>query len=346
MAKMLNLSGLEGRKRKLRIFTVPELFAEIWRVYQAVFAKIVVPLLVVIIPTTLVNAVTQRWLQSQMSALNIDMSNPAAVQSLSQAQLAQFLGMIGGILAVILLIALVASFIQTIVIGSAVTYMTSEHYLGRSASFAQAFAAVRTRFMPLLGALVIYGLILIGLTLAFAVVHIFCGLGLGILAYIGIVAQALLTPVIVLERVPIRVGLRRAWSLAKRRFWAIVAVVIFTSVVSTFLGFVIGLVRSELVYTIGDIAISLLTAPIIPIAMTLIYYDVRVRYEDLESSLNAVPNPAATPADVPSPMPVGPMMDAPDYTNLAILTAAVFVLALILTAMQFVAGGRGAIPTG
>jgi hypothetical protein len=188
-------------------------------------------------------------------------------------------------------------------------------------------------------------LILTAILLTF--VLFLCGLGIGLIAYISIALGSLVVPVFVLERTGIGLGLRRSWNLAKRRFWMLFGIVALTTIVSFLSGLFVGLVaqNSLPLNIIFQSLVNIALVPLVPIANTLVYYDARVRYEDLEGALNSIEKPDARPADIDSPSYSGSFMEGGDFTNLAIMTALLFVV-IILLGIVSIATSRAAIGAG
>ncbi|MBZ0293504.1 MAG: hypothetical protein K8L99_13130 [Anaerolineae bacterium] len=230
--------------------------------------------------------------------------------------------------------------IQAVFVGGPTTYMASEQNLGRKVLMGEAFRAVRTKLADLgLAMAGFYALLIaLGIFSAFTVLCLIGLVGFAILIYASIAVNAFLVPIIVLEDSGPMAGITRAWALAKARFWPVfwltVAVSVISFGVSLALDFVLPSFGGSLP-TIGafvglliQVVISALTAPIMPIAMTLLYYDTRVRLEGLDRSMQTVQKSEPRPGDV-SPSPLNPRLNSQDVRNIVFLLIGVFVVSLL-----------------
>jgi len=211
----------------------------------------------------------------------------------------------GAVFGAAFLLGIVTLIIQQIFLNGVFTFIASEDLLGRQITPVQAFASIKDRFATLgLGLVMVYA-ILISITFALAFVFFLCGLGIGVIIFLGVTLFSFLVPTIILENVSAGQGLRRSFALAKARFWPVfwvtAAVIIINSLLQILFSFnIFGLGDSALAQTIIGATYNLIVAPIMPIALTLTYYDTRIRMEGLDMGLAAVDSPTPRPADVPS----------------------------------------------
>jgi hypothetical protein len=124
----------------------------------------------------------------------------------------------------------------------------------------------------------------------FAVVTVVAGIpaALGVMALSVAVAPA----VVVEELGPIQ-GVRRSWSLMRRRFWPVLGIALLAGLISnvlgqvlgvvpTFAGLIVGLEWGWILLALGAILTALVTTPIVAIVATLQYFDARIRFEGFD----------------------------------------------------------------
>jgi hypothetical protein len=124
----------------------------------------------------------------------------------------------------------------------------------------------------------------------FAVVTAIAGIpvGLGVMALSVAVAPA----IVVEELGPIQ-GVRRSWSLMRRRFWPVLGIALLAGLISnvlgqvlgvvpTFAGLIVGLEWGWILLAVGAILTALVTTPIVAIVATLQYCDARIRFEGFD----------------------------------------------------------------
>ncbi len=344
----------KAKASPLRPFTVPQLLDRTFRIYRDNFLPFFALVAVVVIPLTIVQLLGSEWLTAQLTQ-TVDTTSTGSFRTNPQSANA-FLGSFTNLLVLTFVVSAVVAIIQGVLINSVLTYMASERHLGRPVTLGEAFHAVRDR-LPKLGiGLVVYYLILAVVIVGLLAILFACGLGIGALVYLGIALYAFLTPVLILERTGLSRGLKRAWVLGKARIWPvsglILAVVILTSIIS------FGLSLSQQAITRQTIAsatsysttsmlqlvvqtiIAIFVAPILPIGLTLMYYDTRVRLEGLDIALSSVNTPEPRPSDVASPEPApGWFMSGKDFTNLGIFAVGALVVGAVLVGLFFVLVG-------
>lgn len=245
------------------------------------------------------------------------------------------------------LVSAVIGLLQFVLINAPITYIASENQLGRRVSIGEAFSATRTRFSNLAFGIILLGVVLIAFAVAVGLIGVICPPAfatIGIVGYIYLSTYAFLAPVLVLEDVGTSYGINRAWSLGKSRFWMIVGVWAALTVISLVItiGFTaavewvilqalprtISPTTTQVINTVLTTFISLFIVPLLPIALTLLYYDTRTRYEGLDIALQALGRPDARPWDVASP-PGGAGLNSKDWANIAILTVGSLIIGLL-----------------
>jgi hypothetical protein len=190
---------------------------------------------------------------------------------------------------------------------AATTRAVSDRYLDRPASFSASFGAAVRALWPLVAAsLVQVGLFaaLVALLVLFvvlagqdaALVAVLLAVPLLPLAIFVYVRWSLAPQAIVVERVgPIR-GLRRSWELTRRSFWRTLWLYLLLGLITGIVSGVLSAVAGAPITSFGTsgsqlaaqavvtAVVGILVAPLVLIASTIYYYDLRIRKEafDLE----------------------------------------------------------------
>lgn len=326
----------------LRPLTIGQAIGRTFSLYRQLPALVWLWVVIITIPLAVLSALASEAMGSAYSQSGIDLNavsanGTAGLSALTTEQLMAFSNKILSAAALVVIVALVAAIIRSVLIDSVLTYLIAEFQLGRTATVGAAFGAVRERWLALASGQFLFYLLFVALTLGLAVILFACGLGVGLLAYVYVALGLFITPVLVLERVSGAQGLARAWQLGKARFWALVAMLVVSLVFSFAINFIIGYVGGYVLTTASDvllnvIVISLATivvSPFLPIGVTVLYLDVRVRLEGFVEAIQRIPNPNPRPADVLPPTPVRGGFTNSDWINLALMTAGLIVLLLL-----------------
>jgi hypothetical protein len=159
-------------------------------------------------------------------------------------------------------------------------------------------------------------------------------IALPVVLYWGLSVYFFIVPVLILERVGILASIRRALILGKRRFWQNAGftfgiwtiTLVLTFAFSAFVLFVVESADEDSLLGVGvDLAIQIFITPILPIGLTLMYYDTRIRTEALDLALEAVDTLNPRPSDLPSPETRERLLTSKDVGNIIILTVIVIV---------------------
>lgn len=283
----------------LRPLGTGELLDRAVRLYRRHFLTFIGIIAIVQIPLVL--------LQTGFSLLTIQWwADPA---SLSEAT--ALAGNFGQLLVTILGYLLVSS------LGTAaLTRAIANSYLGQPVSLASAYRQIGKSWLVLVLALLLIFLLGILLSLWWLIPCIGWFTGLGMLLYLSLVVSPLTAPTVVLEKKRARAAVRRAWDLSRRRFWPVVGFVtvlfifnmIFTVTPSLLFGFFLGLGMDPLTASFTDqqmistvisslitLVFSLIFLPFQLTAMTLLYFDLRIRTEGFDLAL------LARSVDLPAP---------------------------------------------
>lgn len=227
----------------------------------------------------------------------------------------------------------------------------SASYLGEATpGITGAYQAIRRQWASLAGA------VLLALALSFALFFWWFLVpcvgwltGGGMLLFLWSVIVPLLAPIIVLENQPAASAWRRAWNLARRRFWWVLgfALILYTFNLLVVAGpaAVIGaagqlllggptnptgisFTTQTIISSLSTLVTSLLYLPLQAAAITLLFLDLRVTTEGLDLSLQAAAEPGAL-ATVARTAPSAvdePLLSRQDLGRFALVT--VFVLLL------------------
>lgn len=246
---------------------------------------------------------------------------------------------------------------------AALTRAVANRYLGEPASVFEAYAQIGSDWWTLVRALLLAFLIGIGLFIWTLVPCVGWLTGPGLMSFLGFVLLPLVAPVVVLERHNARRAVRRAWDLARRRFWwlvgfmfvlAILGQVLITgpaSLIALVTQFTIGdpltpgqtqLVIQTLVQALVQLAVSLVYLPFQLGAVTLLYFDLRVRTEGFDLALLAASGDGEgrDVAELTSAAPRAvdeKLVSRRDLVNFFLLTLAVVAVYLIFALLFSVA---------
>ncbi len=316
----------------LEPMTVIQVIDRTFRIYRDHFIAFIGMVAIITVPLTLIDYVLT--------------SDTAA--SLTQAQAAT-VGFdiprgvwLGLILSIIMLI------IQSIVVNGLITHISSEYHLGRKIGIGEAFSEARGRLWPLTLALLLIGVIFIGSMILLGVVSALCAVALilfPIIAYLVMTVYFYIVPVMILERVNVNAGISRAMYLGKQRFWPTIGlfllIYIMIVLISTIISVVLSLVTrgvsqtgfysgTDLVSTLAEMVVNIFVTPILPIALTIMYYDIRVRIEGLDFALASLDKANPRPFDLESPQPSQRFITGKDIRNIVLLVVGFAALFLVL----------------
>jgi hypothetical protein len=172
-----------------------------------------------------------------------------------------------------LLTALVSLAVPFLLTG-ALAQAVSARYLGRSMTIAQAYEALGSGTI-----LTLVGVSFLGAILVIIGFIVFIIPGIYIAVRFTVAAQAA-----VLERQGVTDSLRRSWSLVDGNWWRVFGIVIVVTILvgllEALVGRVVGTVAGDVLGTgLSTAVVGILIQPIQAIALTLLYYDLRIRKE-------------------------------------------------------------------
>ena len=188
--------------------------------------------------------------------------------------------------------------------------------------------------------------------------------GPGILFFIGLVVNPLVAPVVSLEKLGVLASVRRAWDLARSRFWWLVGY----AFVLTLLGqlivtgpvYLLNLILqmavssipggieqqiaiSGIVQNLVTMSLTLLYAPLQLTIMTVVYFDLRARSEGLDlalqiSSASDTDTDVISLPDISNKEPI-PLFEGIDVGRFALLSLAGIALYALIIAVFFLVAG-------
>jgi hypothetical protein len=172
-------------------------------------------------------------------------------------------------------------------IAGAVSHIVAASYLGAPMGPAAALKRTARRFGPLLAATFL--------------VFVVQAVGFVLCIVPGLLAFALytaVTPAVMVEEIGPIQAMRRSWRLMKPRMWPVLGIAILARMIAGLLGNLLGGIPSVaavalggsfawLFIAIGSILSALVSAPIVAIVSTLLYFDGRIRHEGFDLQIMA-----------------------------------------------------------
>jgi len=355
----------------LRPLRLGELLDQAIRLYRRNFITFIGIIAVVYVPLMILQTASTTILSSSLDEIS---------RSSSPAEILSNYAYWGGMLSTVVIGFLQFIFVQGIATG-ALTRAVADNYLGRTTSILDAYRGIGKSWLTLLGALLFVGLLVFVVFLWWLIVPCLGWFtGLGMLAFLTAAVSPLVAPVVVLEKsgpwssptdniierfgnwiLRILGSVRRAWSLARRRFWPVlgyiivlylfsliivngpvaIANVLLVQVFSSIGDPTLQLVIISIVRALISLVFILLYYPLQMTAFTLIYFDLRVRSEGfdlvlLTMSESNLTDPTQAMA-APVPQSNERLITGADLGNFAILTFAA--VGIYIFIFSFIFGG-------
>jgi hypothetical protein len=277
----------------LEPLSIGELLDRAIRLYRNNFLKFIGIVAIVQIPLTLIQVLASYFMLSPPSGITyeeIDMFSYSA-----------------GFGVTILTTVLSFILIQGVAIAT-LTRAISDSYLGRPRDVISTLKSIGPLWPRILLALLGIGLLLV-LILIWTIVPCAGWLtGPGMLFFIATVVTPMVAPIIVIEKKGANSAIRRAWELVRRRFWWVLGfmllLALFAQLVITVPTTLINLIISSFTSdpldpmatystarliseTTVALATSLIYIPFRLVAVTLLYFDIRIRTEGFDLALLA-----------------------------------------------------------
>lgn len=246
------------------------------------------------------------------------------------------------------------------VAAAALTRAVADSYTGQEVDIVGSYGKIGSTWKTLLGALLLFGLItlavFIGAVLIPCVGWFF---GLGIFIFLSLVAGPLIAPIVVLERQGVNTSLRRAWDLARSRFWWLLGFALILSLFAQLLitgpTYIINMILQFVFASQGNLQAAIVWRTVIQVlvqmlggllyfplqlcAMTVVYFDLRVRAEGLDLALQAAANAGAQTNIVAltetSPQPAPALMTGAEAGQFILVSLAALAVYAILFGVFF-----------
>lgn len=282
--------------------TVSDILDGAFRLMKA-HARAVFPIVAVfVVPLQVLAAFAQRNLFGGEGLLDALADPSLAAEGAFQTDADALVGITAGLLNILVLPFL----------AGAISQVVAASYLGRELGAAEALRATLRRGWALFGGWVIVhvleaagfivaALVLIGFAVGGApeagvIFAALLGIFTGFPVLVGVLSLSVaVAPAIVVEQLGPIAGTRRSWSLVRRRFWSVLGVALLAGLIASILGQILGFIPSIaglliglqggwILLALGAILTAIITQPIVAIVATLLYFDLRIRFEgfDLE----------------------------------------------------------------
>lgn len=285
------MEGIELRERG-----VGDILALTTRIFRDRFFDLVKAAAVVVVPVSILTAVTLLWVTPAEDPFG-RLSDPQFAESVtSQEQVLQEID--GGAIALVfggLLLAFALSALAAQVATAATFKIVARAYLGLAQDWKDSVAFAGRRFWPLARLQLVYAVLL---TLAF-VALILPGVYLS-------VAWAVAVPVLLFEGTGARAALSRSMELLRGRWWPTFGLLAIVSVVAAITGQVITLIVSAVLPAGNGLAGAIggglaaavggaVTTPFLATAISVVFFDALVRKEgfdraELEDAMGVRPD--------------------------------------------------------
>jgi len=283
---------------------LPELLDELFRLYRRQFSLIVGVSLLVALPGLVWTLVTGTYRLNSASFANIFVTTGSTTPVFNSQQ---FLNLFGPIL-----LGLVGGFFLLPISIGAVYRAVTDVALGRPATIGSVLRETLARYLPLLGLVGLGILIFIGWIIAEIigfVLLVLPGLAVFCAAIYLAVRWTLTVAAMMAEDIgPIR-GLGRSWNLVSGSWWRTFGILLIVGILQTIISYglfiLFGVIAAlfstgdfqAAVVQVGGTLLTALVSPITTIAITLLYFDLRVRKEGLDlDQLAQQTSPGPAPA--------------------------------------------------
>ena len=347
---------MENTINSLRPLRLGEILDQAVRLYRRNFIAFIGIIALIHIPLSLI--------QMGLSYLMTTGMNPASTDPFEMFSPGYFIGIFGSML----MGAVQFILLQGIATGALTQAMTSSYLFNRPLGIIEAYQQIRNSLGRLVLSMVVMLAIAFGLSILTVIIPIVGWLvGPGLLIFLFTMVNPLIAPVVVFEKQEVLENLRRAWDLARRRFWWLLGFVfilnLFAQLVITgpamVLNYVLLLLISpelsldpNLLTTLATALVSLTLGLVyVPLQMTaqsLVYFDLRVRTEGFDLALLSLQNTGTQPdlesiRSLPPQPPSEKLATWTDIGNFTVVTVVIVGLYVLLVAlaMLFIFGTAG-----
>lgn len=263
----------------LHPMTLGDILDGSFKLFKANARTVLLIVAVIYLPLQVVSAFSMR---DTIGVGLFNVLNDPSVTSTELDQTQQDMGQV-----VIQLIAAAVSLLATPFIAGAIARVVGASYLGEEVGPAEALKSAGRKFGPLLG--------------SFILVHLAEGVGL-LACCIGAIFVmpmfVMVAPAIVVENLGPIEGMKRSWNLTKSRYWQVLGIALLSGFIANMLGSIlsqiptlvamfVGGAFAWVIVAIAGVVASMLSAPIVTIVATLLYFDARIRNEAFDLQVMA-----------------------------------------------------------
>jgi hypothetical protein len=332
----------------IRPMSLAELLDRAIGLYRRNFFKFIGIIAIPLIPLNILQMVVSYFTNSSLTTRAQSGTNPFSAEVL--------LGYAG---------MLVIGFFQFILVQgigtAALTRAIADNYTGQQVGILDSYDRIGKSWLSLIVALILMAVIFIPAYIwTFFIPCVGWITGPGLLIFLYLAVLPLISPVVVLENPGATGALRRAWDLARSRFWWLLGcalvlylfgwlivqgpVLLLTFLLSTLLQAYPLLMEQQLIVStilqsLTTLFTSLLYLPIQITLMTLVYFDLRARSEGLDLAMQLSVEPQNEIDVVPLPdiaaQSPAPFLTTTDAGRFALLSLAVVALYGLLFGLIF-----------
>jgi len=325
----------------IRPLSLGELLDQAFRLYRKNFLTLVGIIAIPYIPLGLLQALAGYVMTSSLSD-SLGVTDPSSLLVNSN----YWLGVLGtyGVL-----------FVQFILVNgvatAALTRAVADTYVVKPVDIAGAYKQLGNSWLRLIGAMLVTGLIIVAAVVWFIIPCVGWFTGLGILYFLSAVVSRLIVPIVVLEKRGGFDAFRRAWDMGRIRFWwmlgftfvlgllgqLIVTVPVYLIMfgVQFVLGSQLDPIQTSTYQTVltslTTVFTGILYLPLVLTAMTVVYFDLRVRSEGLDLALQAASqtDPEANIVSLAETTPAAPLANFITNTDVAYFVLLSFIFGLV-----------------
>ena len=274
---------------RFRPMPLPELLDELFRLYRRHFSLIVTVSLLVALPGLVWSLVTGIYKLNSASYANLFTATGSATPTFNRQELANLFGLLA--------LGVVGGFFLLPISLGAVFRSITDVALGRPATIGSVLRQTLARYLPLLGLVALGFLIWLGWFIAFIIGLVLLVLpGIAVLCagvYLGVRWSLSVAAMTAEDIGPIR-GMGRSWNLVSGSWWRTFGILLIVGIMYLIIsygllilfGVIAALVATgdfeAAVVQVGSTLLGAVLSPIVYIAVTLLYFDLRVRKEGLD----------------------------------------------------------------
>ena len=266
---------------RLRPMGVGDLLDTAFRLYRRHFLLFVGIVAVIYVPLTLVQNVWEgafRFTETELGPVS-----PQAI----------------GLYFIVQLALLVMTFLAVQgLMNAAMARAVADSYLGRPRGLVDTFRALGWRWLRLVGALILLGLLDVFIFLLFLIPCVGWIAGLIILIYVNVPISSYLAPVVVVEGRGAVGSLGRAFDLGRRKFWRVLGINLLLVLLGVAIWLALFLMLSlistvwqpdavilTIFYQVVSLVVTVMVMPVWLSTLTLLYFDLRIRLEGFDLEL-------------------------------------------------------------